>query len=565
MATGTVSFTIASVNDAPVAVDDVRTSPEDAAFAIAGSALATNDTDVDGDSLAVGSATNATNGTVSISGSTVTFTPTANYNGPASFDYTISDGTASDSGTVNLTITAVNDAPEAFDDAVTTAEDVPVGIRVFLNDLDIDNDPLSVGTTTQPAHGTLTIAGGMITYTPTLNYSGPDSFTYNAADGAGGVDTGLVTINVTAVNDAPAAAADTSTVAEDSSVLVNVLANDTDVESPVSLTGIGLQPAHGIATITNGQITYTPAANYFGPDTFAYLVSDGTGGVGGAMVSINVTPVNDAPVGFADAYELTEQITVPVATGLLSNDTDIDSMNLTAVLVDPPYYGTLTLRPDGSFDYTADEFCAFSDNFTYRVNDGFLDSELVTVNLTLNHRPSADYNFYSVTADQSLVVLAPGVLGNDDDFDGDPLTATLASAPSHFSAFNLNSDGSFTYTPEPGFVNMEDHFTYIVSDGKSSSIGDVYIYVYPGQGSGGSGCGTACAPGAPDDNGALVVRPDIRALEDARADRQIAGFQCCLIAIDNLDTNVSFGGKGCDALGLTYDADNIGTLDYISQ
>lgn len=526
--TGHVTFSVASVNDAPVAVDDTRSGMEDTALTVTAAQMTTNDTDADSDPLTITGAANATHGTVTFSAGQVVFTPDPNYNGPATFDYTLSDGTLSDTGTVNLTIAAVNDAPVSANDTASTAEDVAVLIPVLTNDVDIDPDTLAVSATTTPAHGTVTVVGTSVRYTPALNYFGPDQFNYTASDGTA-TSTSVVNVTVTAVNDAPVASNDGAMVAEDANVLLDVLANDTDVETTVSLTGVVMQPLHGVVAIESGKIRYTPAHDYFGPDSFTYAVNDGTGGSGGATVMISVTPVNDAPVAQPDGYALTEEIIVPVATGVLSNDTDVDSMMLTAVVNTQPSYGTLVLNPDGSFTYTVTNPCADFDQFTYHVNDGFLDSQVVTVTFEINRRPVVYNDYWDVPSGNTLNVQDPGVLGFDPfynfpdfDPDGDPISVALVQAPAHAVAFSFNNGtgpnaGGFTYTPDPSFVNDTDTIIYNVTDGKSTTQGITELYVYFSQ------CGSNCVAAT----GATSFATDKRLMEDAQRDGVEAIIGCC--------------------------------------
>src|SRR5262249_22806663 len=147
-----------------------------------------NDSDLDGDVLTVSLVTGPSHGTVTLnSDGSFTYTPALNYNGPDSFIYRASDGTADVTATAGITVRPVNDPPVAGDDTYATDEDVALPTRppaVLANDSDLDGDVLTVTLVTGPSHGTLTLnADGSFTYTPALNYNGPDSFIYRASDG----------------------------------------------------------------------------------------------------------------------------------------------------------------------------------------------------------------------------------------------------------------------------------------------------------------------------------------------------------------------------------------------
>ena len=195
---GTVTITITAVNDPPKAVDDTATAIEDTTVQIA---VVDNDIDPDtGDFLTILSLTKSANGeTSAISPTTVTYKPKADFKGVDSFDYTLSDGTATATGTVNITVTPVNDA-------VTTAADMAVDINVVANDSDLEEDPLEVTSVTTPSNGVAAIVLGSITtvtYTPTAGFTGTDSFEYTLYDG-NDTATGRVAIIVTAGTNPPA-------------------------------------------------------------------------------------------------------------------------------------------------------------------------------------------------------------------------------------------------------------------------------------------------------------------------------------------------------------------------
>src|SRR5262249_25619833 len=140
-----------------------------------------------------------------------------------------------------------------------------------------------------------------------------------------------------------------------------------------------------LALNANGSFTYTPAANYHGPDSFTYKANDGKVDSNLATVSITVNSVNDIPVALADSYSVLEDntLTVPVATGVLANDSDADGDPLTAQLVASLSHGSLTLSADGSFTYTPAANFNGTDTFTYKARDGQADSAIATVTITV--------------------------------------------------------------------------------------------------------------------------------------------------------------------------------------
>jgi hypothetical protein len=134
-----------------------------------------------------------------------TYTPDDDFNGTDSFSYTVSDGNGgTDTATVTATVTPVNDAPVAVDEAVTVAEDSGATvINVLGNDTDVDGDTLTFDGFTQATNGTVSLNNGVLTYAPNANFNGTDSFTYFVSDGNGGTDTGQVSITVSSVTTLP--------------------------------------------------------------------------------------------------------------------------------------------------------------------------------------------------------------------------------------------------------------------------------------------------------------------------------------------------------------------------
>jgi len=290
----TVYITITPINDPPNANDDVTTVPEDSTNNQIN--VLTNDNDIDGDNLTIVSVTTPNHGVASAEdGDYVYYTPDPNYNGQDQFSYTITDGSGStDTATVYITITPVNDPPNAIDDYASVPEDSTNNqIDVIANDNDIDGDNIDITSVTQPTHGTTTYTADYVYYTPNTDYTGPDQFTYTISDGQGGTDTATVYITVGGVNDPPNAVADTTTVTEDSTNnQINVLTNDNDPDGD-NLTIVSVTtPNHGVASTDGNYTFYTPNPNYNGQDQFSYTIIDGNGGTDNALVNITITPIN---------------------------------------------------------------------------------------------------------------------------------------------------------------------------------------------------------------------------------------------------------------------------------
>ena len=294
-----------AVNDAPIAQDDSRSTSEEVALTIA---VLVNDSDTDGDNLSVQSATQPANGSVTNNGTSVTYTPAADFNGIDSFTYIVSDGNGgTDSATVTIAVSAVNDPPTALDDSDSTDEETAVTIPVLTNDTDPDGDTLSVQSATQPANGSVINNGASVTYTPAADFNGADSFTYTVSDGNGGTATANVAVAVNGVNDAPIAQADSASTDEETAITIPVLTNDTDPDGDTLSVQSVTQPANGSVVNNGTSITYTPASNFNGVDSFTYTVSDGNGGAATANVTVAVALVNDPPGAQDDSASTSEE------------------------------------------------------------------------------------------------------------------------------------------------------------------------------------------------------------------------------------------------------------------
>ena len=382
---------------------------------------------------------------------------------------TISLRVTDDAGNTALataTLNVANAPPNAADDAATTAEDTPLSGRVLNNDTDVYNDPLTALLITGPAHGTLTFnADGSYTYTPAANYVGADSFLYFAVDDSGANDPAACTITVTAVNDAPVAAGDAFNGAEDVAMTGNVLTNDADIDSATLTAALVAGPGHGAVTLlANGQFTYTPAANYNGPDTFTYRAYDAALYSGTVTVSLTIAAVNDGPVARPDAFALAEE--GAVSGSVAGNDSDIENNPFTLAVVTPPAHGQLTaFAANGAFTYVPDADFAGADTFTYRATDS-LGAAGAPATVTLTVAPGQD----APIANDAVVTTpedAPLVIDLRDHVDdpdaADTITPAVLAAPAH-GTLRLQGDGTYLYTPALEYAGI-DQFTFAASDG----------------------------------------------------------------------------------------------------
>jgi VCBS repeat-containing protein len=390
----TVTITVSAVNDTPVATDDSYSTALDTTLTVdAASGLLANDSDVDGDGLAVTLADSPSHGTLSLqSNGAFAYTPEDGYQGTDTFTYTTTDGSLT-SAEATVTI-AVNNGVFAYADDYEVNEDqtltVDASLGVLANDSDTDGDDMTVTLVTTTSHGTLSLSvNGAFTYTPNANYNGIDTFVYTASDGLSESAETTVTITVVAQADAPTVANDSYRTPVGMELAVDadsgVLANDADADGETLTPTIVSAPSNGTVVLSSdGSFTYTPNEGFQGTDTFTYTVTDGSEVSGTATVTIEV---NALPTAANDSYAVDEDgtLTVAVATGVLANDSDADGDELTATLVTDATYGTLTLNADGSFSYTPDADFYGTDSFTYTVNDGLANSAAVgTATITVN-------------------------------------------------------------------------------------------------------------------------------------------------------------------------------------
>ncbi len=469
------TITILPVNDAPTASQLPARSDLDAATVDV--ATADSFDDLDGDTLAYAVSGLPAGLAIDPATGRITGTIAANASQVSGGIYTVTVTATDPSGasaSASFTWTVGNPPPVAADDAAATNEDTPVTIAVLANDADPDGDALIIASASA-ANGSVAInPDGTLTYTPNADFNGTETITYTISDGQGGTSTATVTVTVAPVNDPPVAANDIASTDEDTPVTIGVLANDSDIDGD-PLTVTTATAGNGAVTINpDGTVIYVPNADFNGTDTITYTISDGRGGTSTATVTVVVTPVNDPPVAVDDSATTAEE--TPVTISVLANDTDVDGDPLTVTAASSPD-GAVTINPDGSIGFVPNADFNGPALITYTISDGKGGTATATVTVTVtpvNDPPVAAPD--SATTDEDTPVTV-GVLANDTDLDGDPLTVTAASAAN--GTVTINLDGTVTYTPNPDF-NGTDTITYTISDGQGGfSTATVAVTVNP--------------------------------------------------------------------------------------
>ena len=461
-----VTLEITPVNDAPVAGDDSIITLEDTPYELD---LLRNDSDIDGDTLTVSAVTEPSHGTVDSSANPMTYTPATNYAGSDTFNYTVSDGNGETAvGTVTVTVTPVNDRPTADNDSATTREDESVTIDVLDGDSDVEGSALTVRIETTPAIGGLILnEDNTVTYTPTANENGSDSFTYTVNDGELTSEPATVSVNVTAVNDLPIAENDSTTIAEDSGpTTIDVLANDSDVEG--SLTTSEPSASNGTANWSAGTLTYEPALRWNGTETLTYTVTDTDGATASATVTIVVTPVNNPAVVVGDTITINEDETAEV--DVLANDYDLDGA-LTGLRIADGVNGETSVvdGTDGTIRFVPNADWFGTETITYWITETEEGTGTITehesalrVNVTeRNDSPVARDD--EMTTQEDTPVSLDVVEGSDTDVDLDALVVDGFNTPLHGSV--TQADNVLTYTPDPNWSGT-DSFSYAITDGR---------------------------------------------------------------------------------------------------
>jgi uncharacterized repeat protein (TIGR01451 family)/fimbrial isopeptide formation D2 family protein len=468
--------TLTLLNQLPVTSSDAFSLVEDDTSATFN--VVSNDTDPDnGQTISVASITSTSGSgvaSVSVDGTSIDYQPAADFFGTETVNFIISDGAGgTDVGFVSFTVAGTPDAPVATADQASVAEDTILTFSALANDIDVDNDTLSIDSVSVDI-GSVSVNGdGDIVYIPPGDLNGQAVISYVVADGTGLFDSSTVTVSIQNVNDVPVASGETATIAEDGTLNLNVLSNDSDIDGD-TLSIASVSAAVGTASVTStGNLLYTPPAHYFGPVTITYTVSDGNGGSASSSVDLTITSVNDAP-------QLSSNITIiraftelvePVNIDILGNfeDADRDPMSITSAT---SANGSVQINSDGSITFiaiegfvgTADVNVCVSDT-----NDAVTCVVVPVIVINPNIAPVLTDLFVSVQEDGSLPLNLSGI-----DAEGDTLTYTLLTLP---NGELIGDMPNVIYNPPEDFTG-EVTFRYQANDGQlDSNIATVTIDV----------------------------------------------------------------------------------------
>ena len=456
-----------------------------------------NDFDANGHTFTPTILSDPNNGTISLVGSVLKYTPLIDFTGHDTISYKICEGGANICGvpscdTAKIFITISNQPPVAQNDNASTNACQSVLIAPLINDSDLESGTLSINSVATPTNGTITIIDGVkIKYSPNFGFTGTENFTYQVCDDGNPQQCATKTITVvvsnnSVVNQPPVVEDDIAEeIVAGQLAYIPVKSNDYDPEGnylKVSLPTPNLTPANaGTLTIQpNGQILFTPSVGFTGTATFQYQVCDTFPVTGGCTPipnacttgNVSVTVFNKPPIATPDINVTFKNSSV---TGqVLTNDNDPEKAALVAstVLIKQPLHGTAILQADGTYTYTPNTDFIGTDVFSYKMCDSgspaLCDTATVTIevlylSISKNEKPIA---VDDVTQTPINVPIKIRVKANDSDPDGDPLSIPTAVTNPLNGSIVYNADSTITYTPDANFVGI-DTFRYRICDNQT--------------------------------------------------------------------------------------------------
>ncbi|MCQ9090957.1 tandem-95 repeat protein, partial [Vibrio alginolyticus] len=487
----TADLTVNPVNDLPQPEDQAFTIGEDGVLTFTDQDLLDGATDIDGDDLSVEGVTyTGADGVLTDNGDgTYSFAPNENFNGDVNFTFDVSDGTDTVTANIDVSVTPENDPPVAGSTSYTVHEDNSITIsdeQLLANSSDIEGDVSIDSVSYSGNDGVLEINGdGTYTFSPNENFNGEVSLDVVVVDEDGATDSTTAGITVLEVNDPPIAGPTAYTIDEDQVLTFSesqVLLNASDVEGDVELVSISYDGPDGIFSVNgDGTCSFAPNENFNGQVSLDVTIRDEDGAEVDTYITVDVLPINDAPVSGNLAYNVDEDNTITLSQEqLLSQASDVDGDDLVAenLLVDGN--ATVTANDDGSFTITPDANFNGDIDITFDISDGS-DTLVATADLTVNpvnDLPQPEDQAFTIGEDGVLLFTDEDLLDGATDIDGDDLSVEGVSYTGADGVLTDNGDGTYSFAPNENF-NGDVNFTFDVSDGTDTVTANIDVSVTP--------------------------------------------------------------------------------------
>ncbi|MEZ8854210.1 tandem-95 repeat protein [Vibrio atlanticus] len=482
-----LDITVNPLNDLPQAQDQQFTIEEDGTLLFTDADLLAGASDIDGDELSIENVLyTGADGVLSDNGDgTYSFAPNENFNGDVQFSFDVSDGTDTVQASIDVSVTPENDPPVAGSTSYTVHEDNSITIsdeQLLANSSDIEGDVAVDRVTYSGTDGVFEDNGdGTYTFSPNENFNGEVSLDVVVTDEEGATEATTAGITVLEVNDPPIAGSTSYSVNEDEVITFSseqLLANASDIEGEVAIDSVNYTGSDGIFTDNgDGTFSFAPNANFDGDVSLDVVVTDEEGATVATNASIDVLPVNDAPVSGDLAYSVDEDGSITLSQEqLLAQASDVDGDDLTAANLTVGGDATVTANDDGSFTITPDANFNGDIDLNFDITDG--DATLqATADLTVNpvnDLPTVGEPQFVTQEDTSFTFTEEQLLQNAGDIDGDNLSVENVASDS--GTLIDNGDGTYTFAPNENFdgnVNV----TFDVNDGTATVPAEATIDV----------------------------------------------------------------------------------------
>ncbi|HHX8480657.1 TPA: tandem-95 repeat protein, partial [Vibrio diabolicus] len=482
---------VSPVNDAPEPQDQAFTIGEDGVLTFTDQDLLDGATDIDGDGLSVEDVIyTGADGVLTDNGDgTYSFAPNENFNGDVNFTFDVSDGTDTVTANIDVTVTPENDPPVAGSTAYTVHEDNTITIsneQLLANSSDIEGEVAIDSVSYSGNDGVLEINGdGTYTFSPNENFSGEVSLDVVVVDEDGATDSTTAGITVLEVNDPPISGPTAYTIDEDQVLTFSesqVLLNASDVEGDVELVGISYDGPDGIFSVNgDGTCSFAPNENFNGQVQLDVTIRDEDGAEVDTYITVDVLPINDAPVSGNLAYSVDEDNSITLSQEqLLAQATDVEGDTLTASNLVVDGDATVTANDDGSFTITPDANFNGDIDITFDINDGS-DTIVATADLTVNpvnDLPQPEDQAFTIGEDGVLTFTDQDLLDGATDIDGDGLSVEDVIYTGADGVLTDNGDGTYSFAPNENF-NGDVNFTFDVSDGTDTVTANIDVTVTP--------------------------------------------------------------------------------------